>query len=199
MERKAGINRAFLFLLVAFLTIFAAASFIAYTQGEDKITGELINVNNKNTIRVPDSSQPLPNQDEGTVVLWTKPPIEIFDQFSDARDYIIFFSATNMPGVRVVYNIRQKRFEAGSPLLMSPEIDIFDSRNHQLSYTFRKDGEQALFLDGKKVDSSDFRPMRITDVTGFFTALESAAEVDIAGLEVAVFGKSLSEDELCKV
>jgi hypothetical protein len=123
----------------------------------------------------------------------------MFDQFSDARDYIIFFSATNVPGLRVVYNIDKSRFEAGSPLLSSPEINIFDEQPHQFVYTFKKDVEQAMFIDGVKVNSSQFRPLKISDVTGFAVAISSVAEADIEGAEVAVYDRYLDEDGLTKI
>jgi len=196
MDKRGSHTRAFLFLLVAFLVVFATASFLAYTKTAktaETITGKTISINNQNTIQVPDSRQPLPNENEGTIVLWTKPPVEIFDQFSDARDYIIFYSSTNVPGLRVVYNIKEKRFEAGSPLLESPEIDIFDGKNHQVVYTFKKDHEQAIFLDGSKVASSDFRPMRISDVTGFATLIPTVQSADISGIEIAMYDRYMPE------
>jgi hypothetical protein len=198
--KKGGVRTSLMFLLVAFLVVFAAASFVAYiSRGPDKITANTIMINSKNTIRVPDSSQALPNENEGTIVLWTKPPVNMFDQFSDARDYIIFFSATNVPGLRVVYNIDKSRFEAGSPLLSSPEINIFDEQPHQFVYTFKKDVEQAMFIDGVKVNSSQFRPLKISDVTGFAVALSSIAEADIKGAEVAVYDRFLDEKDIEKI
>ncbi len=200
MMKNAGVRTSLMFLLVAFLVVFAAGSFIAYTYGDkDQVTGNTIHINNKNTIRVPDSSQPLPNEDEGTIVLWTKPPVEIFDQFSDARDYIIFYSSTNVPGLRVVYNIRSSRFEAGTPLLSSPEIDIFDGQNHQFVYTFKKGVEQSIYIDGVKVNSSDFRPLEISDVTGFAIAMISIEEADVGGAEVAMYDRFVTEDELKEI
>lgn len=197
--KKGGLRTSLVFLLVAFLVLFAAASLVANIESEDKVTGSTISIKNNNAIQVPDSSQPLPNEDEGAIVLWTKPPIEIFDQFSDARDYIIFYSSTNVPGLRIVYNIQSRRFEAGTPLMESPEIDIFDGRDHQLVYTFKKDMEQVLYLDGAKVSSSLFKPVRISQVTGFAVAIRSVPEVDIAGIEVAVYDRQLEGDSLAGI
>jgi len=191
--KKGSFRASLIFLLAACLIIFATAAFVAEMESEDKITANSIRINNHNTIRVPDSHQPLPSTDEGTIVLWTKPPVEIFDQFSDARDYIIFFSSTNIPGLRIVYNLQTRTFEAGTPLMSSPEIDIFDGKNHQLVYTYKKGLEQAIFLDGVKVDSSGFRPMEISKVTGMAVALPMLDEVDVTGLEVAVYDRYMGE------
>ena len=199
MSKKAGIRTSLMFLLVASLVVFAAGSLVVHMRADDKITGQTISASATNTIRVPDSSQPVPNTEEGTIVLWTKPPVEIFGQFSDARDYIIFFSATNVPGMRIVYNMNAKRFEAGTPLLVSQEIDIFDGQNHQLAYTYKKGVGQKIFLDGVEVASSDFKPMKIADVTGFAFAVQSAPEADIAGLEVAVYDRSLGPEEIARI
>ncbi|MBU2561206.1 MAG: hypothetical protein KKD17_02830 [Nanoarchaeota archaeon] len=194
--KKGSLRTSFVFLLVAFLVLFAAASLVANIESEGKVTGSTIRIKNSNTIQVPDSHQPLPNEDEGTIVLWTKPPIEIFDQFSDTRDYIIFYSSTNVPGLRIVYNMKSRRFEAGTPLMESPEIDIFDSQDHQVVYTFKKDMEQALYLDGAKVASSMFKPMKISQVTGFAVALASIKEVEIGGIEVAVYDRYIEDSSI---
>lgn len=194
---KGSVRTSLVFLLVAFLVLFGVASLIAYLESEgftDQVTGNVIIISNSNTIRVPDSHQPVPNEDEGTIVLWTKPPVEIFDQFSDARDYIIFYSSTNLPGVRIVYNMKEHMFEAGSPLLRSPEIDIFDGQNHQLAYTFKKGAAQSMFLDGQLVNTSDFRPLSAAQITGFTIMVPSISEVDIAGVEVAAYDRQLTPE-----
>jgi hypothetical protein len=199
MDKKAAFRTALMFLLLGFLVVFGVASFIANLNDEQKITGQTINVNQHNTIKVPNSQQEVPNEDEGTIVLWTKPPVEIFDQFSDTRDYIIFFSATNVPGLRIVYNIRDSRFEAGTPLLSSHKVDIFDGSNHQIVYTFKKGVEQAIFLDGVKVNSSDFKPLKITQITGFIIAVQSVPDADISGLEVDMYDRYMEADDLKKI
>jgi hypothetical protein len=199
--KKGSVRSAFMFLMVAFLILFAAGSFVANIDNdENQVTAHTININEKNTIQVPNSNQPVPNKDEGTLVLWTKPPVEIFDQFSDDREYLIFFSATNVPGLRIVYNLKESRFEAGTPILKSPVIDIFDGKNHQLVYTFKKGVEQAMFLDGQKVDSSEFKPSEVlTGATGFMVATSAITEKDIKGVEVAVYDRQMTGDDLAKV
>ncbi|MFH1063510.1 MAG: LamG-like jellyroll fold domain-containing protein [Candidatus Woesearchaeota archaeon] len=195
--KRGNLRTGFLFLLIAFLVLLGTASLIANAPGkESKITGATISITGENTIRVPNSHQPTPNENEGTLVLWTKPAVEIFDQFSDSRDYIIFFSATNIPGLRIVYNLNTKQFEAGTPLLRSPTIDIFDGQNHQLSYTFKKGTEQAIYLDGVKVASSEFRPMALPKLTAFMVNVDSITEVDISGVEVAVYDRALTPDQI---
>ncbi len=195
--KRGNLRTGFLFLLIAFLILFGTASLIANTtHDEPRITGATISITGENTIRVPNSHQPTPSDTEGTLVLWTKPAVEIFDQFSDARDYIIFFSATNIPGLRIVYNLNTQQFEAGTPLLKSTKIDIFDGQNHQLSYTFKKGTEQAIYLDGVKVASSEFRPMAIPELTALMIGIDYITEVDIAGIEVAIYDRVLTPDQI---
>lgn len=198
--RKANIRTAFIFFMLAFLILFGTASFLANNEAEsdDSVTGNIIRITKQNTLKVPDSDQSLPNVDQGTVALWTKPPVQVFDDFSDEKEYLVFFSATNMPGLRIVYNLKERRFESGSPLLKSPPIDIFDGSNHQLVYTFKEGGRQAMLLDGVKVDESDFRPLKITKVTGFAIA-PIIGEVDISGIELAVYDRFVTEDMLDKI
>ena len=199
MDKKAAFRTALMFLLLGFLVVFGVASFVANLDDEQKITGQTINVNQHNTIKVPNSQQEVPNDEEGTIVLWTKPPVEIFDQFSDTRDYIIFFSATNVPGLRIVYNIRDSKFEAGTPLLSSQKIDIFDGQNHQFAYTFKQGVGQAIFLDGVKVNSSDFRPLKITQITGFIIAVSAVSDADIEGLQVDMYDRYMDVEDLKKI
>ncbi len=193
--KKGGIDQGFVFLLLAMMVVFAGAAIVAKINADsaNRVTGFTIEAPQDNIIQVPNSNQEVPNEDEGSIVLWTKPPIQIFDQFKDVRDYIVFFTATNMPGVRVVYNIREQRFEAGSPLMESTKIDIFDGNAHQIVYTYKKDGEQAIMLDTVKVASSEFKPIKITQITGFATYGEDAAEIDISGIEVAVYDREISD------
>jgi hypothetical protein len=202
MKRKEPLKTSLMFLLVAFLIIFAAGAFVANMdrQERQKITADTIAIDSNNVIRVPNSHQPVPNTQEGTISLWTKPAVEIFDQFSDARDYIVFFSATNMPGLRVVYNIKAARFEAGTPLMASPKIDIFDKQNHHFVYMFRKGGEQKIYLDGVQVKSSDFRPIEKDMVVGLsIYELEDIEEVEIKGIEVAQYDRFMTADDLKKI
>ncbi|MFC1741836.1 hypothetical protein ACFL3V_04845 [Nanoarchaeota archaeon] len=195
-----ALRTSFLMLLIAFLILFGAGSIVAkMNHGEaeaNPITANTISVTNDNIIQVPNSHQKAPNTDQGTIVIWTKPPVEIFSQFSDARDYIIFYSATNIPGLRVVYNIKEKHFEAGAPLMSSPEVDIFDQKNHQIVYTFKKDGQQSIFLDGVKAATSDFKPIDSSKIVGFSFLEETADKVDIEGIEITAYDHSLTPEDL---
>ncbi len=197
---QGNLRTAFIFFMIAFLILFGTASFLANNgaKSDDSVTGNTININKDNTVKVPDSDQSLPNVQEGTISLWTKPPVQIFDEFSDEKEYLVFFSAMNMPGLRIVYNLKEKRFESGSPLLRSPPIDIFDGQNHQLVYTFRKGGQQMILLDGVKVDESEFRPIEITKVTGFAIA-PMIPETSISGVELAMYDRQVTADMLDKI
>lgn len=198
---EESLRTTFMFLLVAFLVIFVTASVIAGTRerGTNLVSGDVVNVKSERIIRVPNSTQPLPNTEEGSIVLWTKPPIKIFDQFVSDRDYIIFFSSTNVPGVRIVYNLKTHRFEAGTPLMSSPEINIFDETPHQLVYVFKKGENQALLLDGAQVNESKFKPLEIMKATGFAIADVSATETEIEGAEVVVYDRYMTEDMMKKI
>jgi len=200
METRA-IWTAFLLLLVGFLVLFATASLIADAnwRKEDQISANIVRVDNDNVIRLPNTNQALPSTEEGTLVVVTNPPVKLFDQFSDTRDYIIFFSATNLPGVRVAYDIKKKMFQVGTPLMSSQEINIFDEKPHQLAYSFKKEGKQALFIDGVKVNESDFEPMTIMSATGFAVAVSAMSEIDMKGIEVAMYDHSMQQSDLSKL
>ena len=197
---KANLRTAFIFFMIAFLILFGTASFLTNLElkSDDSVTGRVIKINKDNTIKVPDSDQTLPNVNEGTISLWTKPPVQIFDEFTDEKEYLVFFSAMNLPGLRIVYNLKEKHFESGSPLLESPPIDIFDGKNHQLVYSFKKGKNQILFLDGNKVAESEFKPLEISKVTGFVIA-PMISEVSISGVELAMYDKFVNADLLGKI
>ena len=200
--KKDSLRTSLMFLLVAFLIILTAGALVANMERDEKqkITADTIAIDSNNVIRDPDSHQPVPNTKEGTISLWTKPAVEIFDQFSDARDYIVFFSATNMPGLRVVYNIKESRFEAGTPLMASPKIDIFDKKNHHFVYMFKKGGEQAIYLDGVKTSSSSFSPVKKDMVVGLsIYDIEAIEEVEIKGIEVAQYDRFMTAEDIKKI
>ena len=205
MQKRASLRTALIFLLFAFIVVFAAASFIGSMDRLDRITAnavnsEIISISGVNAIMVPGSSQPLPNIEEGTVEVWTKPPIEVFGQFDDARKYIVFYSAENKPGLRVVYNLQDNVFEAGMPILRSSEVDIFDDGYHQVVYTFKKGVGQSLFIDGQKVAESEFIEATATRITGFIIGTgmtpDDLDEVDIKGVEVAAYDRYVTAEEL---
>ncbi|MBW2966848.1 hypothetical protein KY362_00005 [Candidatus Woesearchaeota archaeon] len=203
MSKRGNVRTALLFLLVAFLIVIAAASFMANFGRiqESEITGQTITVANRdNAVRMHESLTSVPNPDEGTIVIWTKPPMKIFGQFDDSHQYIIFFTAENIPGLRVAYNMKTSSFEAGTPLLRTPPVDIFDEAPHQFVYTYKAGGEQAIFLDGQKVSESAFSPMQITKVTGFMIKdFSDILRIDIDGLEISVYDRAISAEDLGKI
>ena len=99
--------------------------------------------------------------------------------------------------MRINYNIKLKRFEAGSPLILTPEIDIFAGEPQQLVYTFKKGVGQRLFLNGKMVAESEFKPPVETVITGFVALdVEDMPVIDLPSTDVAVYEGYLSEDDL---
>ncbi len=201
MAKRDPLRTSFLFLLVAFLVIFAAGAFVANMKDNaPDIRAETLKITGNSVIRVPNSESTVPNPTQGTLVLWTKKKIEVFDQFRDARDYIIFFTADNMPGFRIAYNIADSRFEAGMPILATPQVNIFDNTDHQFVYTWNKDIEQALYLDGKKVRSSKFLPVNKDMIVGMSIAdIEQFEEVDVEGIDITYYDKFMTEEELQKI
>ncbi|PIN70743.1 hypothetical protein COV93_00220 [Candidatus Woesearchaeota archaeon CG11_big_fil_rev_8_21_14_0_20_43_8] len=159
-----------------------------FISGDDMVEPEFTAMNTyhrQNTIAVPGSQRELPKGDEGSVVLMVKPPVQILEQFSDVREYILFFSSVNEPDLSIAYNIQSKRFEAGSPVLSSKEIDIFDGRAHQLAYTYKRGMGQNLFLDGTLVNTSVFDWRGASEITGF--AVSSVESYDVAeGFETKI-------------
>jgi hypothetical protein len=201
IDRKANYKTAFFFILVAFLLTFLATSFIIYTGSSitgNTVSSDDLKITGTNAIMLPDSNQPLPNTEEGTVSLWTKPPVQMFEQFNDARKYIVFFTAANIPGMRVVYNLEEKVFEAGVPVLKSSRIDIFDNQEHNVVYTYKRGVGQSLFIDSQIVNTSDYVELSVDEVTGFsvFEGETALPEVNVGGVEIAKFCSYVTQEEL---
>lgn len=201
MDRTAGYKRAFLFILAAFLVTLITASFISYRNASvtgNSIMSESISVTGTNAIMLPDSYQELPNTEEGTMSLWTKPPVQMFEQFDDSRKYIIFFTSTNVPGMRIVYNLDEKVFEAGVPVMKSPRIDIFDDAPHNVVYTFKRGVGQSLFIDGQIVNTSDYIEITVDKVTGFAVLTDDGTfpTVSMSGVSVQKYGRYMTQGKL---
>lgn len=195
MNKKASINFALMFLLVSFLIIIGTAAFVFKFQSPstNEISGHTINVaNNQNAIKLPNSLQAVPNENEGTLVIWTKPPVQVFDQFSDSRKYIVFFQSTNIKGLKIIYNLETKKFEAGTPIMESNEIDIFDNQAHQIIYTYTKGRTQSIFIDGEEHIRSDFKPVSVSKITGLVIQdFNELKDIDIEGVTVEIYDRNI--------
>lgn len=201
MNKKASHTAAFVGLMCAFIIVLGAASFVSHMNANEltgnAIRSEYITVGANNAIMLPGSEQAVPNEKEGTISIWTKPPIEVFDQFEDARKYIVFFSSKTHPGMRIVYNLEEKVFEAGLPILKSPKVDIFDNKPHNIIYTYKRGYLQGLVLDGQPVAESDFIEASATKITGFAIGIDGVLdEVEISGIEVAAYDHYLTPEEI---
>ena len=55
---------------------------------------------------------------------------------------------------------------AGRPLMMANDISLFDGQKHEIKYSFKKNGPQGLFYDGKLVAQGEFKePSSLTGAT----------------------------------
>jgi len=100
-----------------------------------------------------------PNEDEGTAVINVRVFMEnILADFNKIPKHIVLIESKTIEGLTLRYNVIESAIEGGLPLMKSDEIIFLDDSMHQVTYTFKKDGEQKIFFDGKEVASSRFYP-----------------------------------------
>ncbi len=151
-------------------------------------------------ILVPGMSADLPNEEEGSIIWWTKPEMSIFKEFKGMKKFLVMYVSKRLNGLVIAYDFDDENLVGGTPLMHTPKINFFDGKPHQIAYTFKKGGLQAIYFDGTKLAETAYRELVLDSVSGFAVhsvdadALPSAAKEGIG--DEAIYDKALSEDEL---
>ncbi|MAG47943.1 hypothetical protein CL617_05025 [archaeon] len=127
------------------------------------------------------------NKEEGTIV---------FNILLDTRldtEYITFFKSNLIKGLSIKYNIKTSIIEAGLPLLTSKE-KLFDNQKHQVAYTYKKDQNQILYLDGEEIAQSPYSPSIYSRLLTGFVVLEDENLKKPNNLEI--INKQLSSQDI---
>ncbi len=125
------------------------------------------------------------NEEEGTIV---------FNVLLDTQletDYIVFFKSNFIKGLRIAYDLKDLELQAGMPILKN-EAHLFDNMKHQIAYTYKRDDNQVLYLDGEEIGRGEYKPGFISSFTGFVIAEESLQ----VPVEVRILDKQLSKEEI---
>ncbi|MFH1275533.1 MAG: hypothetical protein ABIH82_00315 [Candidatus Woesearchaeota archaeon] len=79
---------------------------------------------------------------------------------------IVLFSSAKISGLAMVYYPKQKRVVVGMPPMVADNVDLFDGKEHNVIYTFEKEGMQAFFIDKQIVVSGNYKPYSGAGITG---------------------------------
>ncbi|MDP3989689.1 MAG: hypothetical protein Q8Q01_00615 [archaeon] len=82
---------------------------------------------------------------------------------------VLLFASKKLPGFAIKYYSEEHKLVTGTPPMVAEDVFLFNGIKTQLVYTFKKDGEQVLFIDGLKVVSSSFKLNQGSLLTGMVT------------------------------
>lgn len=150
---------------------------------ESVVTGNVVE-EEKTIVYFPKSAD-FPNIEEGTVVFEFQFPSTAFKVGNKDADVLIFLDSEAIKGLRVGYDIAERKLKAGLPTIESGQLDIMDGQKHTLAYSFhRKNQQQSLYLDGGLVTQGEFTGQSVTKLTGYavhqrITAVKSSLPIVI--------------------
>ena len=108
-----------------------------------------------------------PNPKEGTAIFNFKLPMdEIIYHYTRVPKYIVFTESKTIQGLILRYNVHDSVMEGGLPIMKSEEITFLDNTIHEIVYTFKEDGPQKFFFDGREIASGSFDNSKI-GISGF--------------------------------
>ena len=107
------------------------------------------------------------NSNQGTATFEFKFPETEFRVGDKTADILMFLESETIPGLRILYNQKERKIYAGMPLLVSEEVTLLDGQIHKLIYTFDGDKkQQAVLLDGNNLASGEYSG-DVTVLTGY--------------------------------
>lgn len=102
--------------------------------------------------------QDFPSSEAGTFTGILRP-----QYFKEPMDnVIILFASVRVPGLIITYYPEDHKMVGGTPQMVADGITFFDGISHELRYSFQRNGQQLLLVDGKVVASSPFVSYRST-------------------------------------
>ena len=82
---------------------------------------------------------------------------------------VLLFASKKLPGFTIIYYPKEHKLVTGSPPMAAENVSLFNGAKKQLVYTFKRDGEQVLFINGLKIVSSPFKLNKGSLSTGMVT------------------------------
>ncbi|MDO8481203.1 MAG: hypothetical protein Q7S65_05330 [Nanoarchaeota archaeon] len=119
------------------------------------------------------------HDDQGAVTFEFSFPSAGFRIGDKDADVLMFLDSQTVPGLKVGYNIGEKKIYAGLPLLVSNPVEIVDGKGHQVVYLFSKaEGKQAIFVDGQIVAEGGFTGKNLGTLPSGFAVYSGWREVE---------------------
>jgi hypothetical protein len=134
---------------------------------EGSITGNLVK-EEKIVIYFPESAD-FPNPNEGTVVFEFSFPSASFKVGDKDADVLMFLDSDTVSGLKLGYDVNQKKLMGGLPSITSSEVNIIDGNKHKIAYSFHKtDKKQVIYVDDNMVAEGEYTGVKEGDVlTGY--------------------------------
>ncbi|MBR9699973.1 hypothetical protein GOV09_05945 [Candidatus Woesearchaeota archaeon] len=134
---------------------------------EGTFTGQVVRDREKVAITFPMNGD-FPNDVQGFVSFGFSFPNAVFKVDDREADLLIFMTSETIPGLKLGYEVQDKKIFGGLPVMYSDAIDIIDGQPHTLVYTFSKPAnKQSIHLDGKLLVESSFSGEKSADpITG---------------------------------
>ena len=165
--------------------LLSVALFIVFTSRDDseqeQFAAGKAGTAETGTAPAPAPSTDFPSTEEGTFSAWVRE--QYYKEQLDPM--VVFFVSEKISGLSLVYYPEEQKLVAGTPPLVADGIRFFDGQAHHLAYSFKKDGEQRLYYDGKLVGVSSFVPKEKNSLTGLVTgAPENFVSEALYGVEI---------------
>ena len=110
---------------------------------------------------IPSSTTDFPSEEAGTLDGWVSLNPQIVTE-----DVVVLFSSGKIPGLAIVYYPKEKRVVAGMPPLIAENVELLDGKEHNIIYTFQKDGQQAFIVDNTLLAIGTYQPYQHNGITG---------------------------------
>lgn len=149
-----------------------------------------------NVIKFNHGSLDFQNENQGTLIVKVKAPIQKINP-EGSISKVLIFSSEYFEKLSILYDLKDKTFTAGAPFMFSSPVNLFDGSLHMIGYTFDKNVGQALYFDGNLIAFGKFFGTRAekSKITAMVIHGPSYPDIDV-GSEASVLDKALSADEI---
>lgn len=128
------------------------------------------------------------HDDQGVVTFDFSFPSAAFFIGEKQADALLFLDSETVPGLKIGYNIAEKKVYAGLPLMASSPVEIVDGKGHQILYLFSKEeGRQAIFVDGQMVAEGGYTGKKEGSMPSGFAVYAEPQKVESAYPVLAQF------------
>ncbi|MBD3164586.1 hypothetical protein GF323_05255 [Candidatus Woesearchaeota archaeon] len=167
--------------------VVVATVFLAFQYIDSSITG--LSVKEERVVIYFPRSADFPNTEKAGVVFELNFPAASFKVNNKTADLLLWLDSEVIPGLKVAYDVNERKIKAGLPLISSEEVDLIDGKPHKVIYNFnRQEKNQRIYLDGKLVAEGKFTGKKEGELLSGYAVyddwryVESKADIKITGL-----------------